>query len=99
MGTSIRTLKRIAYQQLREYLVTAVYLWAVFGLLLMYKSVILAEQHIAFVYHGFAVINALALAKVMLIAKDLHLGEQFHEAPPPVFELQPPQQVFGSAND
>ena len=26
-------------------------------------------------------------------------AEQFHEAPPPVFELQPPQQVFGSAND
>ena len=47
----------------------------------MYKSVILAEQHIAFVYHGFAIVNALALGKVMLVAKDLHLGERFDDAP------------------
>jgi hypothetical protein len=80
MGTSSR-IKQIAYEQLKEYLVAAVYLWAVFGLLVMFKAVILAEQHISFVYHGFAIINALALAKVMLIAKDLHLGERFDEAP------------------
>ena len=80
MGTSGR-IKQIAYEQLKEYLVAAVYLWVVFGLFLMYKAVILAEQHVAFVYHGLAIINALALAKVMLVAKDLHLGEQFDEAP------------------
>jgi hypothetical protein len=66
---------------LKEYLVTALYLWAVFGLLVMFKAVTLAEQHISFVNHGFAVINALALPKVMLIAKDLHLGQRFDEAP------------------
>jgi len=80
MGTSSR-IKQIAYEQLKEYLVAAVYLWVVFGLMLMYKAVILAEQHVDFVYHGLAIINALALAKVMLVAKDLHLGEQFDEAP------------------
>ena len=81
MGTSSRTLKQIAYQQLKEFLAIALYLWVVFGLLVMFKSVILAEQHIPFAYHGFAIINALALAKVMLTAKDLHLGERFDEAP------------------
>ena len=81
MSTSSRTLKQIAYQQLREFLLIAVYLWVVFGLLVMYKSVILAKYHIDFAYHGFAIINALALAKVMLTAKDLHLGEQFDDAP------------------
>ena len=80
MGTSSR-IKQIAYEQLKEYFVVAVYLWIVFGLLVMFKAVILAEQRIAFVYHGFAIINALALAKVMLVAKDLHLGERFDEAP------------------
>src|SRR5215472_4154028 len=80
MGTSSR-IKQIAYEQLKEYLVAAVYLWVVFGLLVMFKAVILAEQRIAFVYHGFAIINALALAKVMLVAKDLHLGERFDQAP------------------
>src|SRR5215470_10900816 len=81
MGKPSRTLKQIAYQQLKELAAIALYLWVVFGLLVMFKSVILAEQHIPFAYHGFAIINALALAKVMLTAKDLHLGERFDEAP------------------
>jgi len=81
MGISSRTLKQIAYQQLKEFLAITLYLWAVFGLLVMFKSVILAEKHIPFAYHGFAIINALALAKVMLTAKDLHLGDRFDEAP------------------
>ena len=81
MDTSSRTVKQIAYQQLKEFLLIALYLWVVFGLLVMFKSVVLAEHHIDFAYHGFAIINALALAKVMLTAKDLHLGEKFNEAP------------------
>jgi hypothetical protein len=81
MGTSSGTLKQSAYHQLKEFLVIALYLWLVFGLLIVHKSVVLAEHHIDFKYHGFALINALALAKVMLVAKDLHLGERFNEAP------------------
>ena len=81
MSTSSRTLKHIAFQQLKEFLLIALYLWVVFGLLVMFKSMVLAEHHIPFAYHGFAIINALALAKVMLTAKDLHLGEQFDDAP------------------
>jgi len=79
--TSSQSLKQMAYEQLKEYLVSTVYLWVVFSLFVMYKAVILAEHQIAFVYHGLAIINALALAKVMLVVKDLHLGEQFDEAP------------------
>ena len=81
MGIPNRTLKEKAYQQLKEFLLIALYLWLVFGLLIVYKSVVLAEYHIDFAYHGLALINALALAKVMLVAKDLHLGEKFDEAP------------------
>lgn len=81
MDVTNRTVKQIAYQQLKEFLVIALYLWVVLGLLVMFKSEILAEHHIPFAYHGFAIINALALAKVMLTAKDLHLGGRFDEAP------------------
>lgn len=59
----------------------ALYLWVIFGLLIVHRSVILAEYHIDFAYHGLALINALALAKVMLVAKDLNLGKRFNEAP------------------
>jgi hypothetical protein len=81
LGTSTRTLKHKAYHELRKFIVIALYLWVVFGLLIMHRSVILAEYHIDFAYHGLALINALALAKVMLVAKDLRLGERFNEAP------------------
>ena len=36
---------------------------------------LLAEEHISLAHQGFAVINALALGKVILIAKALHLGD------------------------
>jgi hypothetical protein len=68
-------------QQVKEFLLIALYLWLIFGLLVIYKSVILGEFHIPFAYHGFAIINSLALGKVMLVAKDLHLGERFNDAP------------------
>ena len=81
MSTPSRTVKQIALQQFKEFLVVALYLWVVFSLLILFKSVVLAEHHIPFAYHGFALFNALALAKVMLVAKDLHLGERFDKAP------------------
>jgi len=75
MDTSKKTLKQKAYKEFKEFLVIAIYLWVVFGLFLLYKSVILNEEHISFIAKGFALINALALGKIMLIAKAFHLGE------------------------
>jgi hypothetical protein len=53
----------------------------VFGLFVLHRSVISSEQHIPYAPHGFALLNALALGKVMLVAQDLHFGEWFNEAP------------------
>jgi hypothetical protein len=41
---------------------------------------ILAEHHIDFAYHGVALINALALAKVMLVARRLDLYARIKDA-------------------
>jgi len=75
------TLKHRAYHEMKEGLVIALYLWVVFGLLTIHKSMILAEHHIEFAAHGIALFNALALAKVMVVARKLHLAEQFDDAP------------------
>jgi hypothetical protein len=76
VDTSPRTLKQKAYHELKEFFGIALYLWVILALFQLYRSVLLAEEHISVVAHqGFAIINALALAKVMLIAKALHLGE------------------------
>jgi hypothetical protein len=73
MVTPRRSLKHTAIKQMKEFLLIALYLWLVFALLVIFKSMILSEHHTSFTYHGFALINALALGKVMLVAKDLHL--------------------------
>jgi hypothetical protein len=76
-----QTLKHQVVHQAREYLVISCYLFVVFSLFVLYKWVILAEEHIDFALHGFALFNALALAKVMLVAQELHLANQFPDAP------------------
>jgi hypothetical protein len=82
MSTSTHpTIKERAYHEFKEFLIIALYLWIVFGLFLLYKSVILNDEHISVVARGFALINALALAKIVLIARALHFGEWADGAP------------------
>ena len=76
MATSHRTLQQKAYHELKEFFGIALYLWVILALFQLYRSLLLKEEHISVVAHQwFAVINALALGKVLLIAKALHLGD------------------------
>ena len=82
MDTSHRTFKQKAYHELKEFFWIALYLWVILALFQLYRSMLLAEEHVSVVAHqGFAIINALALAKVLLIAKALHLGEWIEDWP------------------
>jgi hypothetical protein len=60
--------------EIKRFLVMFLYLWVMFGLFLLYESVVLARHDIPFTRYGFAVINAAVLAKVMLIAEDLNIA-------------------------
>ena len=73
--------KQKVVHEVREYFVMAFYLYVVFALLITYKSLILSEHHVDLVRHGVALISALALAKVMLTAQELHLADWFGDAP------------------
>jgi hypothetical protein len=75
-----RTFKQKAYQGLKEYLAISLYLWLVFGLFVLYKSVLLSER-LSLLAHGIALFNALALGKVMLIAQELHFADHFKNEP------------------
>jgi len=82
MDTSHRTLKQKAYRELKEFFGIALYLWVILALFQLYRSLLLSEEHMSVVVHqGFAIINALALGKVLLIAKALHLGEWVEDWP------------------
>ena len=58
-----------------------IYLWVLFALFSIHKSMILAEEHINYQAQGFAVINALIMAKAMLIGEDLHVGSCLKDKP------------------
>ena len=76
-----QNLKQRVYHGVRDYLLISLYLWIILGLFVLYRSIILSEEHIPFAAHGFALLNALALAKVMLVAQDLHFAERLREQP------------------
>jgi hypothetical protein len=75
------SLKQRVRHGMTEYLLITLYLWVFFALFTVQKSIVLAEQNIDFAPHGFALINALALAKVILIAQDFHFGDRFKDEP------------------
>ncbi len=76
-----RTVKQRAYEELKEFLAISLYLWVVFALFLLYRSVLLSEGHFPLMAHGFALINALALGKIVLIAQGLHFAEDMKGRP------------------
>jgi hypothetical protein len=81
VNSTTPTLKQRAYHGFKEYLFISCYLCVVFSLFAVYKSVILAEHHIAIASQGFALLNGLALAKVMVVAQELHFADQLKAAP------------------
>jgi hypothetical protein len=66
---------------LKEYLAISFYLWLVFGSFVLYKSVLLSEQRFSLFAHGVALFNALALGKVMLVAREFHFADTFKQKP------------------
>ena len=81
MAISKEAFKQKAYSELKEFFVIVLYLWIVLALFLVYKSVLLNEEHTSFLTKGFAIINALVLGKVILVARALHLGDRYNNLP------------------
>jgi hypothetical protein len=67
--------------EIRQLLFMFLYLYVLIGLFTLYEHVVLAERHIPYALYGFALVNALVLAKVMLVADDLHVGRKFEDRP------------------
>jgi VIT1/CCC1 family predicted Fe2+/Mn2+ transporter len=64
----------------RQLLVIFLYLWVLLTLFSLHKAVIFNEDLLTY-QQGLALINALALAKIILIGQKLHLGEPNRDAP------------------
>jgi hypothetical protein len=59
--------------------VRILFLWAIFGLFELDHAIVLGDQHIDYLPHGLALINAIVMSKVLLIAEEMNFASQFHE--------------------
>jgi GYF domain 2 len=76
-----RHIKAIAVAELKSFIAIFIYLWLVFTVFLIHEWVVLANSGISFRFYGLAAINALVLAKIMLIAEKLRFAERFESGP------------------
>jgi hypothetical protein len=77
----IRKVQTRATGAARRFVIIFVYLWVLFGLFVINEKIVLNLRGIAFTPHGFAFLNALVLAKVMVITEDINLGRWFRRRP------------------
>jgi hypothetical protein len=71
----------IVIREVKKFGILFLYLALVFGLFTLHQWVVLASNHISYAFYGASVINALILAKIMLLAEAFHFGERFQDKP------------------
>ncbi|HYJ59292.1 MAG TPA: DUF4339 domain-containing protein [Methyloceanibacter sp.] len=75
------SLKEKLYDELRKFLMMFSYLWLVFSVFLIHEWMVLASHQVSFRFYGLALVNALVLAKIMLIAEELKFADRFKDKP------------------
>ena len=75
------SLKERALEELKIYWIITLYLAVFLGSFTVYRRLILKEFGVAYLHYGFALIEALIIAKVILIGDALGFGRQFEGKP------------------
>jgi hypothetical protein len=75
------SLKAKAAEEFRRFLVLFVYLWILFGVFVLNQGVALREHGFDFAMQGFAFINALVFAKVMMLFEIFDPGRWLRKRP------------------
>ncbi|MFK8250100.1 hypothetical protein [Ancylobacter terrae] len=74
-------LKQRALHEVRSFLIMFVYLWVLLSLFVLNETVVSREHGLDLKLQGFALINALVLAKVMLVVEGLELARWLRSRP------------------
>jgi hypothetical protein len=74
-------LKARAIHELRHFAILFLYLWVLFGLFVLEQTVVSRQNGLNILPHGLAIINALVLAKVMLVAENFELARWLKTRP------------------
>jgi hypothetical protein len=75
------SLKEKAAEEFKLFWIIALYLAVFLGSFTVYRRLILEEFGVAYLHYGFALIEALIIAKVILIGQAFGLGKRFERAP------------------
>ena len=75
------SLKQRALQEFKIYWIITLYLALFLGSFTIYRRLILQEFGFAYLNYGFALIEALIIAKVILIGRAVGLGKRFERGP------------------
>ena len=81
MESKFKKLKTKAFEEFKVMALLTLYLAILFGALTTYKRLILAQQGIGYADYGVSVIDALILAKVLLIGGAFRVGTRFNDRP------------------
>jgi hypothetical protein len=76
-----RSLKAKAADEFRRFLVLFFYLWVLFGVFVLNQGIVLREHGFNFAMQGFAFINALVFAKVMMLFEIFDPGRWLRKRP------------------
>src|SRR5215472_11964757 len=75
------SLKERAIEEFRLFWIIALYLWVFLGSFIVYRRLILAETGVTYLHYGIALIEALIIAKVILIGKFFSFSRRFEDKP------------------
>ena len=75
------SLKERALEELKAYWFITLYLWLFLGCFTIYRRLILDESGVAYLHYGIALIEALVIAKVVLIGRIFGFTRRFDNAP------------------
>jgi hypothetical protein len=80
VGDQLNHFKERGITEARRFFWIFAYLWILLGLFALLRAIVSNEQDLFF-HQGFAVINALVLAKIMFIAEALHVADDLKHKP------------------
>ena len=80
-GNAKAALKERAIEEFKLFWIIAIYLWVFLGSFIVYRRLILAETGVTYLHYGIALIEALIIAKVILIGKFFSFSRRFEDKP------------------
>jgi hypothetical protein len=74
-----RGLKERALEELKVYWIITLYLWLFLGLFTVYRRLVVAETGTVYLHYGIALIEAMVIAKVVLIGRMFGFSRRFED--------------------